>query len=423
VMRDFAACDYLGNPQSEACISLDGGVGEAFIAFNRAICQGFAAQALVERFGSTQRRPKVSIIVPLYDIGDYLFLQASAYAHGRDIAAYEFIYVVNSPDMIERLYREARIAQMIYGLTQTLVLLPGNVGFGTASNTGVRFARGERLLFLAPDVFPRDPHWARRHLDILATLPEAQTRLFGTTLYYGDGSLMHGGMYFEVDAAIHASATSTMRRTMVRVEHSGKGAPPWANQYVASRPVPAVSGAFLSVDRGWFEKLGGFSEDYVFGAYEDADLCLKSLQVGSPAWMHDNRMWHLQGREAQLAPQHDGGALVNRWYFARTWTSTIVPDLLGRTPRHPLLRATADTPADQANARDTLASAAAPTGTTKPGPAQPRHAQPGSTATPTPAQQRGRQPGGATPVPRAKPRGVKRPPADAPLRPSSRHPR
>ena len=251
----------------------------------------------MERFGPTQRKPKVSVIVPLYGIGDYLFLQASAYAHGRDIAAYEFIYVVNSPELIEPLYREARIAQMIYGLTQTLVLLPGNVGFGTANNTGVQFARGDRLLCLDPDVFPRDPHWARRHLEILATLPEAQTRLFGTTLYYDDGSLMHGGMYFEVDAAIHASATSTMRRTMVRVEHSGKGAPPWANQYVASRPVPAVSGAFLSVDRAWFEQLSGFSEDYVFGHYEDADLCLKSLQAGRA---------RLAAQHPHVAPRRQG---------------------------------------------------------------------------------------------------------------------
>ncbi len=449
VMRDFAACEYLGNPEIEACVSLDGGVGDAFIEFNRAICRGFASQALVERFGQTQRKPKVSIIVPIYGIGDYLFLQASAYAHGRDIGAYEFIYVVNSPELIERLYREARIAQMIYGLAQTLVLLPGNVGFGAANNVAVQFARADRLLCLDPDVFPRDPQWARRHLELLATLPQAQTRLFGSSLYYDDGSLMHGGMYFEVDAAIHTSATSTMRRTMVRVEHLGKGAPPWANQYVASRPVPAVTGAFLSVDRAWFERLGGFSEDYVFGHYEDADLCLKSLREGTPAWLHDVRMWHLEGRRAQLAPQHAGGALVNRWHFARAWTSTIVPDLLGRTPPHPLLRADAEARTGQPDGRDTLA-AAAPAGRVKPnsgapvGQARQRGVKPNGAASTGHAAQRDAKPDGGATVPQAKRRGVKangetpagpvtqpgvkqrgiKPaPAGAQVRPSGRHPR
>ena len=108
----------------------------------------------MERFGQTQRAPKVSIIVPIYGIADYLFLQSCIYAQGRDIGAYEFIYVVNSPELIETLCREARIAQMIYGLPQTLVALPGNVGFGTANNVGARFARSDRLLCLNPDVFP-----------------------------------------------------------------------------------------------------------------------------------------------------------------------------------------------------------------------------------------------------------------------------
>ena len=438
VMRYFADCEYLGNPAIEACISLDGGVGDAFIGFNRAICRGFASQAVVERFGATQRKPKVSIIVPLYGIADYFFLQSSAYAEGRDIgrdiAAYEFIYVVNNPELIERLYREARIAQMIYGLAQTLVLLPGNVGFGTANNVGVQFARADRLLCIDPDVFPCDPHWARRHLDVLATLPEAQTRLFGTSLYYDDGSLMHGGMYFEVDACVHASASGSTRRTMVRVEHYGKGAPPWANQYVASRPVPAVTGAFLSVDRAWFEKLGGFTEDYVFGHYEDADLCLKSLREGTPAWLHDIRMWHLEGRASRRAPEHDGGALVNRWHFARTWTPTIVPQLLGRTPRHPLLRPNDDSPTGQPNARDMRPGGDAPAGRAKRRGAKPsdgaklvqakqRGMKPNGAAPAGRAKQRRAKPSGGAPVGRAKRRAIEPAPASPQVRPSSRRPR
>jgi len=434
VLRYFAGCEYLGNPAIEACISLDGGVGDAFIGFNRSLCRGFASQALVERFGPAQRKPKVSVIVPLYGIADYFFLQSSAYAQGRDIAAYEFIYVVNSPDLIERLYREARIAQMIYGLSQTLVLLPGNVGFGTANNVAAQFAHGDRLLCLNPEVFPADPHWARRHLDILATLPEAQTRLFGTSLYYDDGSLMHGGMYFEIDACVHASASGSTRRTMVRVEHYGKGAPPWANQYVASRPVPAVTGAFLSVDRAWFEKLGGFTEDYVFGHYEDADLCLKSLREGTPAWLHNIRMWHLEGRGARQVPEHAGGALLNRWHFARTWTPTIVRDLVGRTPRHRLLQPVADTPTGQPHERDVHPGGDAPAGRVKQrdakphdgakvGPAKQRRAKPGGGTPVGQAKQRGMQPGGGAPVGRPNRRGIKPAPASAQVRPSSRRPR
>src|SRR5207244_3739964 len=85
--------------------------------------------------------------------------------------------------------------------------------------------------------------------------------------------------------------------------------------------------------------IGGFSDEYVLGHYEDADLCLKSLENGSPAWMHDVKLWHLEGKgSARRQAAHEGASIVNRWLFNRRWAETIVPDMLGQSPRHPLLR-------------------------------------------------------------------------------------
>ena len=50
---------------------------------------------------------------------------------------YELVYVSNSPEMAERLLKEAAAAHQIYGLPQTIVLLPGNAGFGAANNAAV----------------------------------------------------------------------------------------------------------------------------------------------------------------------------------------------------------------------------------------------------------------------------------------------
>lgn len=339
VMTYFATSEYYGNRWMEAFANLDHGAGDALIAFNRTISRAITATATAERFGPQRKRFKGSIIVPLFGIADYLFLQACAYSHGPGIEDYEFIYVVNSPELIDQLSREARIAEMIYGLAQTLVFQSGNAGFGAANNVALQFAQSDRLLCVNPDVFPQQRNWAQLHSDLVASLPAQQVRLFGSTLCYDDGSLMHGGMYFDVDIGVHASQAGITRRNLIRVEHYGKGAPLWATQFVESRPVPAVTGAFISVERAWFEKLGGFTEDYVFGHYEDADLCLKSLQAGVPAWLHDLRMWHLEGKGSQKLLQHEGGSLLNRWLFSRTWEATIIPELVGRTLRHKLLRA------------------------------------------------------------------------------------
>ncbi len=358
-MGYLAGGTYHGNHVAETFVNLDRDVGDALIGFSRTISRSIVAGATVSRFGPQRPRYRASIIVPLYGIADYLFVQNCAYAQGNGAADHEFIYVVNSPELAEQLHREARITEMIYGLPVSLVMLPDNAGFGMANNVGVQFARSDRILCVNPDVFPRDPDWAQRHTDLLAALPAEQTRLFGTSLFYDDGSLMHGGMYFEADTGILSDSGRVTQRALLRVEHYGKGAPAWATQYVESRPVPAVTGAFMSIDRAWFEKLGGFTEDYVFGHYEDADLCLKSLRNGTPVWLHDIPMWHLEGKGSRRLPRHEGGSLINRWLFTRTWEATIMPDLIGRTPR--LSAATpAQSTADPVRAPTRRAAAARP---------------------------------------------------------------
>ena len=345
VMGYFAASDYYGGRPVAAMANLDRDAGDALIRFNKTLSRAITAGATVRRFGPNRKRYAGSIVVALYGISDYLFVQSCLYAQGRGIADYEFIYVLNSPELAETLYREARISEMVYGLSQALVLLPGNAGFGAANNIAAQFARCDRLLCSNPDVFPRDRDWAQRHTDLLGSVPAAQTRLFGTSLYYDDGSLMHGGMYFETDTGIIAHPGNMELRTLIRVEHYGKGAPAWAAQYTASRPVPAVTGAFMSVSHNWFEKLGGFTEDFMFGDYEDADFCLKSLRQDAPPWMHNIPMWHLKGKGCRRLPSHAGGTLLNRWLFSRLWESTIVPDLVGKTPR--LSLTPASTPVNQ----------------------------------------------------------------------------
>nr|WP_294505481.1 hypothetical protein [uncultured Rhodopila sp.] len=338
VMGYFSAIGYHGNRTVEAFTSLDLGAGDALIRFNRALSDSIAAGAATERFGPNRKHFTGSIIVPLFGISEFFFLQSCLYSQGKGIADYEFIYVINSPELIELIQREARLAEMIYGLSQTLVMLPDNLGFGAANNVAARYARSDRLLCVNPDVFPRVSDWAQRHSDLLNSMPAEQTRFFGTSLYYDDGSLMHGGMYFDMDTGLHVTRENITRHVMLRVEHYGKGAPAWADQFVASRRVPAVTGAFISIARDWFEKLGGFTQDYIFGHYEDADLCLKSLAEGAPVWVHDIPMWHLEGKGAKRLPPHEGGSLLNRWLFSRNWQSLIVPELIGQLPGHRLLR-------------------------------------------------------------------------------------
>jgi GT2 family glycosyltransferase len=341
ILMYLASCRYLGNPQLDSIAAIAKSAAEQIVNFNLWITRDVVSEPYVERFCSVGTRRKGSIVVCLYGKPEYLFLQHALFSGRPGIEDYEFVYVCNSPELAERLLREARIASLSYGLDLTLVLLPGNAGFGAANNAAVKVAASDRVLIVNPDVFPLAPDWAMRHTDIVEQQPAEQTRLFGAPLYYDDGSLMHGGMYFDADVGLSLDKSVFKRATFLRVEHYGKGAPPSTEQFLRSRPVPAITGAFMSCDRAWFEKLGGFTEEFVFGHYEDADLCLKSIAAGIAPWMHDVKLWHLEGKGSIRLPTHEGGSIVNRWLFNKRWANTVMPDMLGPAPCHPLLAAEA----------------------------------------------------------------------------------
>ena len=344
LLTRLAAAEFHGNPGVERIAAMDGGVGDQIVAFNRAITRRLVANPYTERFGNRSRAYKGSIVVALYGRAEYLHVQNALYSGLPGIEDYEFIYVSNSPELGETLLREARIGSAVYGIDQSVMILPGNAGFGAANNAALAAMRSNRVMNVNPDVFPRDKDWAATHTALIDSKAPG-TRLFGAPLYYDDGSLMHGGMYFEADDMLCMVDTAFSRRRLIRVEHYGKGAPPDGTGFVRARPVPAVTGAFISSERAWFERLGGFTEDFVFGHYEDADLCLKSLERGVPPWLQDIRLWHLEGKGSTRLPPHEGGSSVNRWLFSRRWNDFVDNGLLGPAPAHPVLAADAG-PAD-----------------------------------------------------------------------------
>jgi GT2 family glycosyltransferase len=337
VLTYLANSRHFGSPQVEKVGQLANGIGGQVVGFNRFISQSVIRAPHVERFVSPRGRPKASIIVCLYGKAEYLFVQAALFSGRPGIEDYEFIYVSNSPELAETLLKEARNAHRTYGQDITLVLLPANAGFGAANNVAARFARSQRILIVNPDVFPKQLDWARRHTALVES-GRPGTRIFGVPLYYDDGSLMHGGMFFELDVGLSVNPDGVQSLQLSRVEHYGKGAPPVAVHFTRTRPVPAVTGAFISCERAWFETLGGFTEDYVFGHYEDADLCLKSLQRDEPVWLQDIRLWHLEGKGSVRLNAHEGGSLINRWLFSERWCDVVADGLQGQRPTHRLLQ-------------------------------------------------------------------------------------
>ncbi|HWE98394.1 MAG TPA: glycosyltransferase [Caulobacteraceae bacterium] len=336
VLGHVVTVQHFGDPIVQAISGLDRAAGQELIRFNNHITARITAAPYIERFGRSGASYDASLIFCLYGKAEFLFLQAALLSGVEAMDRYELVFVSNSPELADEILREARASSRLYGLDITVVILSGNAGFGAANNVAVKAARSPRIVIVNPDVFPMTKDWGRRHLEIVETEPRNRRRLFGASLYYDDGSLMHGGMYFDLDASLSIENGRQRLCQLLRVEHYGKGTPANLDVFNRVRPVPAVSGAFMSWDRSWFESLGGFTQDYVFGHYEDADLCLRSLEAGVAPWMQALKMWHLEGKGSSRLPVHEGGSILNRWLFTGTWGETIADGLLGPAPERDL---------------------------------------------------------------------------------------
>jgi GT2 family glycosyltransferase len=190
--------------------------------------------------------------------------------------------------------------------------MPANYGFGAACNAGAALAVGH-LMLLNSDVLPVTAGWLGR----LAAALETSSRIGAVgpkLLYYGD-SLQHAGVYFAQD-------NGGNWRNM----HFYKGYPrdyPEANQ---ARSVPGVTGAAILVRRHAFERIGGFTEDYIIADYEDSDLCFKLRAEGFDIWYAPAaELYHFERQSLPFnhAYWRSSASEYNRVLHARLWRHTM----------------------------------------------------------------------------------------------------
>ena len=323
-----------GEPDAEEIFSvLDQPVGVQLAAINRLIIEQGRSRRLIEHFGPSRGRYRGSVITTLRGGADQIVPRLVLACAGPGADAYEFIIVVVNVDQFEPALRAARVAQATLGVSLTLVLRPDGDPAGSGEDAAVDIARSDRLVFMDQAVLPRDQDWASRHSVLLDEAPPEQTRLFGGMLYQSDGSLSHGGYYFDQETSWMPRPRDPPRQVVATklktIAHSG---PLIGRSPPVARAVTGVPSAFLSVDRGWFEALGGFTRHYCRAAHEDVDFCLRSLRRGVPAWVHPLPMWYFERRQPVRPEPSKGGAILNAWLLHRQWDAMIVPGLLGPDP-------------------------------------------------------------------------------------------
>ncbi len=273
--------------------------------------------------------PLVSIVVPLYKVLDFLRFQLSGMATDPWLAANaEVIYVLDSPEIQDETEHLLGGLHLLHGLPMKLVVMNRNGGYARACNAGARFARGSILVMLNSDVVPCAPGWLQT---LSRPLLENRTLgAIGPKLLFEDGSLQHAGLYFGRD-----------QRGIWLNHHFHKGMPGDYRPAQQTRDVPGVTGACLVSRRETYERVCGFTEDYVIGDYEDSDLCLKIRRLGLQiAYEPAACLYHLERRSIRRSQDYMRGVAsqYNSWLHTQRWEddiSELMANQSSKDPHHP----------------------------------------------------------------------------------------
>jgi GT2 family glycosyltransferase len=257
------------------------------------------------------RSPELSVIVPLYKRIDFVEYQLAQFGRDRELADVDLVYVLDSPEVAEKLLDSAHALSELHEIPLRIVLMKRNAGFSGANNAAVSVANGSRLVLLNSDVIPDRPGWLGKMSAFYEATPGIGA--LGPKLLFEDDSLQHAGLYFYRDAGSRAWLNKHYFKGLHRSF-------PAAN---SPRAVPGVTAACMMVDRDLYERSGGLSHAYVQGGYEDSDLCLRLIELGRQNWyMPGAELYHLEGQSypskfRQLATDY------NMWLHTHLWNDRI----------------------------------------------------------------------------------------------------
>ncbi|WP_412777482.1 glycosyltransferase [Thalassospira lucentensis] len=260
--------------------------------------------------GMPHEDPDVSIIVPLYRVLGFLRAQVGAFACDPWVAKNcDLIFVLDSPEQVEECEHLLRGLHILYGVPMRLVVMTRNGGYARACNAGAEVARSHLLAMLNSDVIPHTPGWAQGLASKMGGPQEVAA--VGPKLLFEDGSIQHAGMYF---------APNESGKWLNY--HYHKGMPDQYRDANVERSVPGVTGACMMLHRDAFNEVGGFTEDYVIGDYEDSDLCLKIRQADFDIkYIPDVSLYHFERKSISTHADYMRGvaAEYNAWLHASRW--------------------------------------------------------------------------------------------------------
>jgi len=250
----------------------------------------------------------ISIIIPVFNKIDTTLHCVRSIAERNKGTAYEMVVVDNgSTDRTEEVFSKDIGAGAALNSPRelperiTYIRHPVNRGVSKALNAGARAARGDIFCFMHNDVFVQEDNWTALIETFLKDHEEA-----GVVGFYGAKTIRRDGSF--------------RGKSII---HSKKGSPSINRPYEA---VAVVDGLLLAVRRDVFERIGGFSDEFIVHFY-DKDISLKSRAGRFVNYVLNVPFDHLCAATRTDIPDDDRIRDEAKEQFLKKWADTLPVDV------------------------------------------------------------------------------------------------
>jgi GT2 family glycosyltransferase len=207
--------------------------------------------------------PSVSIVIPTRDQADITRNCIESIIEKTEYGQYEIVLVDNASKTPEA---KSYFSKIRDNANVKVIEYPGAFNFSAINNFAVSGLNSDIFVFLNNDIEVISEAWLK---EMVSYASQKNVGCVGARLIYENRNVQHAGVICGVgNVAAHA------HRHVKSTEPGYCGRLQYAQEY------SAVTGACLAIRSNVFFEVGSFDENNLPVAYNDVDLCLRTLKSG-----------------------------------------------------------------------------------------------------------------------------------------------
>ena len=257
--------------------------------------------------------PKVAIIIPTKDSIDLVKTAVDSVFLKTTYPNYEIIIINNNSQESRSLAYFDTLSSSYENVT--CIDYPYPFNYSAINNFAAKHTDAEVLVFLNNDVKVVSECWLT---EMVRHAIREDIGCVGAKLYYENNQIQHAGVIMGLG---HVAGHSH--------RFFDKDSDGYLGRLKQVQNYSAVTGACLAIRRSVFYHINGFEENHLPVAYNDVDLCLKTVEQGyRNVWTPYAELYHYESlsRGKDTTPEKQARFLKEVEYMHHTWHKYIEHD-------------------------------------------------------------------------------------------------